>query len=203
MCHLTTFKCIMNVPFWQVGLGTDVSGGFSPSMLTSIQHASMASKVIAIQAAAASASAPPSPSPRSTPARVLVGVADSTQTHLADRAFPIATLLHMATLGGAGLCNLEAYTGSLGPGQAFDALLVNLRPETGNPNVWWDDSDEEGEDEDMGKCCAQLEAYLEKFFFCGDDRNISAVWVQGKLVGGRQFDLRGGVTGKLLDGVYV
>lgn len=33
----------------QVGLGTDVSGGFSPSILTAIQHASIASKIIAMQ----------------------------------------------------------------------------------------------------------------------------------------------------------
>ena len=153
-------------------------------MLTAIQHASMASKVVALQVAS---SATPETAPVLSPSVVTVSptdlaVADSMQICFANKALPTSALLHMATLGGAELCNLEAYTGSLVPGKAFDALLVNLRPETGNPNVWWDDSDEMNEN--VGDPGAHLEAYLEKFFFCGDDRNISAVWVQGKLVGG-------------------
>jgi guanine deaminase len=92
----------------------------------------------------------------------------------------------MATLGGAQLCNLEDLTGALSPGKAFDALLVSLRPETGNPSVWWDDESMDGVQDRH----AELEAFLEKFFFCGDDRNVSAVYVQGMLVGGKKFNTR-------------
>ncbi|KAH9964325.1 hypothetical protein BGW80DRAFT_812825 [Lactifluus volemus] len=58
----------------KVGLGTDVSGGFSRSILTAIQHASIASKISAVQSAAASES---SPEP--------------------SRQFSLAMLLHLAT----------------------------------------------------------------------------------------------------------
>jgi guanine deaminase len=29
---------------------------------------------------------------------------------------------------------------------------------------------------------------LERFFFCGDDRNIRRVYVQGRLIGGKDFE---------------
>ncbi|KAH9952315.1 hypothetical protein BGW80DRAFT_1440798 [Lactifluus volemus] len=58
----------------KVGLGTDVSGGLSRSILTAIQHASIASKISAVQSPAASES---SPGP--------------------SRQFSLATLLHLAT----------------------------------------------------------------------------------------------------------
>lgn len=93
----------------------------------------------------------------------------------------------MATLGGAELCNLETHTGSFVPGKAFDALLVNLTDEAGNPNVWWEDGGEGYDERDPGKNVEDLQEALEKFLFCGDDRNIFAVFVQGKLVGGRKF----------------
>lgn len=97
----------------------------------------------------------------------------------------------MATLGGAELCNLETHTGSFAPGKAFDALLVNLLPEAGNPQVWWDEDDVSSDAGGQGwspqEYVEDLEASLEKFLFCGDDRNISAVFVEGALVGGQQF----------------
>jgi guanine deaminase len=179
--------------FLQVGLGTDVSGGYSPSMLTAIQHASMASKVITIQAALppCTVSTDTPPSPASTPAKTLLAMADTHRPCLANKPLPTAALLHMATLGGAELCSLETHTGSFAPGKAFDALLVNLLPEAGNPQVWWDSgdncSDANGEVWGPQKHVEDLEASLEKFLFCGDDRNIFAVFVEGKLVGGQQF----------------
>ena len=173
-------------------MGTDVSGGYSPSMLTAIQHASIASKVIAIQATPLPGSAetnpiPPSPSSMTSASQTLLAMADSSPPPLTNRPLPPVVLLHMATLGGAKLCNLETHTGSLAAGKAFDALLVNLSNEAGNPNVWWDDVEEGGGERSPGKCVEDLEASLEKFLFCGDDRNISGVFVQGRLVGGRKF----------------
>ncbi|KAF8591635.1 Metallo-dependent hydrolase [Ramaria rubella] len=167
----------------KVGLGTDVSGGFSLSMLTAIQHASMASKVVALQTPSP-ALVGTSTSITSTPPQSLDPVADM-YTHFANRPLPTAALLYMATLGGAELCNLEESTGSLAPGKAFDALLVDLRSQMGNPNVWWD-PEESARLISPGEL-ADLEASLEKFLFCGDDRNISAVYVQGTLVGGQRF----------------
>jgi guanine deaminase len=148
----------------QVGLGTDVSGGFSPSIMTAIQHASIASKIIAMQS-----------SPR-----------DLVVPHKAQfkgRQFSVATLLYLATLGGADVCNLKDEVGSFAPGKSFDALVVSVRNEAGNPGLW-------GVSEHGGtyrKEKEALEGMLENFLFCGDDRNISQVYVQGRLIGGKAF----------------
>ncbi|KAI0723963.1 Metallo-dependent hydrolase [Cerioporus squamosus] len=159
----------------KVGLGTDVSGGFSPSILTAVQHASMASKVVAMRAS--------SPPPH---------------TRFTDRQLPVPTLLYLATLGGAEVCDLQSRIGSLAPGKAFDALVVSIRSDAGNPAVWGADLDEElgvrgsggepGDEGGRGKTdVEELEGLLERFLFCGDDRNVRRVYVQGKLIGGKEF----------------
>ncbi|EDR03286.1 uncharacterized protein LACBIDRAFT_185911 [Laccaria bicolor S238N-H82] len=142
----------------KVGLGTDVSGGFSHSMLTAIQHASMASKVLSFH--------PSSPT-----------VVSSSPTSFANRHLPIATLFYLATMGGASVCGLDAHIGSFAPGKAFDALLVTVRSGTGAASVHLDEEHKE----------KKLDEWLERFLFCGDDRNIERVYVQGRLVGGRTF----------------
>ncbi|TBU65562.1 Metallo-dependent hydrolase [Dichomitus squalens] len=154
----------------KVGLGTDVSGGFSPSILTAVQHASMCSKVVALH----TESTPP-------------------DSRFTDRQLPIATLFYLATLGGAEVCDLQARIGSLAPGKAFDALVVSVRSETGNPAIWGMDTAEElgmGLRDD-GRTRTKTEeeelaGMLEKFLFCGDDRNVRRVYVQGRLAGGKE-----------------
>ncbi|KAI6005885.1 hypothetical protein EDD15DRAFT_2427455 [Pisolithus albus] len=117
----------------KVGLGTDVSGGNSPTVLYAIQMASNTSKMVAIL------------------------------PNEGGKKFDVAMLLYLATLGGAEVCCLQDRIGSFKEGKAFDALLVNVR----------DDSEE------------VLKEWLERFFFCGDDRNIRQVIVQGSVIGGR------------------
>ena len=140
-----------------MGLGTDVSGGIAPSILNEIRHASIASKVRAMMDN-------PQVEPKNTGSANPPGLS-------------IPTLLYLATLGGASLCNLSDRVGSFAAGKEFDAILVSLSraPCTplsiANPGIWYDGND-------------GLEALLERFFFCGDDRNIKRVWVRGRLVGG-------------------
>jgi guanine deaminase len=99
-----------------------------------------------------------------------------------NRPLGIPTLLYLATVGGAELCCLQNVIGRLKPGMAFDAIVASVRPETGNPKTW-------SMDEDFASApdAKMVEAYLEKFLFCGDDRNVEKVFVQGKLIGGRSF----------------
>ncbi|KAJ7343327.1 hypothetical protein DFH08DRAFT_872372 [Mycena albidolilacea] len=138
----------------KVGLGTDVSGGYSPSILNAIQNASIASKVIAMQHRG------------EAPAPGAFG----------NRQLSVASLLYLATLGGAEVCSLEKSVGSFSPGKSFDALVVSVRNDAGNPAIWGSDS-----------APRDLAGMLEQFFFTGDDRNISRVYVQGKLIGGTSF----------------
>jgi len=144
----------------KVGLGTDVSGGFNLSMLQAVRSASISSKIIAFQS--------PSPSPHGK---------------FASKQLPISALLYLATLGGAEVCGLDQAVGSLVEGKSFDALIVSVRNDAGNPSLW-------GADFDIGDGRSEedkLKVYLERFLFTGDDRNIRRVYVQGKLVGGTEF----------------
>ncbi|KAI6166948.1 hypothetical protein EDD17DRAFT_1542131 [Pisolithus thermaeus] len=136
----------------KVGLGTDVSGGNNPSLLYAIQMASNTSKMVAIL------------------------------PNEGGKKFDAAMLLYLATLGGAEVCCLQDRIGSFEQGKAFDALLVNVRDDSGNPAVWGGDL---AEGDYLEK--EVLKEWLERFFFCGDDRNIRQVIVQGSVIGGRGF----------------
>ena len=152
--------------YTQVGLGTDVSGGFSISILNAIQNASVASKVCAFQHHGhATASSPET---------------------FANKPLTVATLLYLATLGGAAVCDLDKQIGSFSPRKSFDAIFVNVTNAAGNPALWGmvngtplPHSTKERK--------VLLEGWLERFFFCGDDRNIDKVYVQGQFIGGRKF----------------
>ena len=101
----------------------------------------------------------------------------ATKGIFSNRKFSVATLLYLATLGGAEVCDIHQTTGSFEPGKSFDALLVNTRSDNMGPAF-------EDEDAGLGKA---LEEHLEKFMFCGDDRNIQRVYVQGRLIGGTTY----------------
>ncbi|KAI6036523.1 hypothetical protein BKA83DRAFT_4459925 [Pisolithus microcarpus] len=125
----------------KVGLGTDVSGGNSPSVLYAIQMASNTSKMVAIL------------------------------PNEGGKKFDVAMLLYLATLGGA-----EA--------RLSMHFLVNVRDDSGNPAVWGYNPNR---DLAEGDCLKKevLKEWLERFFFCGDDRNIRQVIVQGSVIGGQ------------------
>jgi guanine deaminase len=108
---------------------------------------------------------------------------------LGRRQFSLATLLHLATLGGAQVCGLEDRVGTFAPGKAFDALLVSVRSNAGNPALWGVDLDQALQVEHAED--AQLEMWLERFLFTGDDRNIRRVYVQGRWIGGAELAPRG------------
>ncbi|KXN91507.1 putative guanine deaminase [Leucoagaricus sp. SymC.cos] len=173
----------------KVGLGTDVSGGYAVSMLNAIQNASVASKIIAMMNP--SLPNPPVSSRRNTDNEQLVSPPvippsglDNNTARFANRQLPIQTLLYLATLGGANVCSLSEKIGSFSPGKSFDALVISVLDETGAIGVWGKEAKSDGDLEAHRK---KLEENLERFLFCGDDRNIQKVYVQGCLVGGRTF----------------
>jgi guanine deaminase len=111
--------------------------------------------------------------------------APSPASTYAGRQFSLATLLHLATFGGAQVCGLEDRIGSFAPGKAFDALVVSVRSDTGNPGLWSTDLDQALQ-LDHAKS-EELETWLERFLFTGDDRNIRRVYVQGRWIGGAEI----------------
>lgn len=168
-----------------MSLGTDVSGGFSPSILVAVQHASMCSKVVAMQS-------PTPPDNTSMGSEVVVqSSSPPPNTHFANQQLPVATLFYLATQGGADVCDMRDRIGSLVPGKAFDALVVSVRNDTGNPAIWGVDMDPELGARDGGKSGeVDLDNLLERFLFCGDDRNIQRVYVQGRLIGGKAHTVK-------------
>ncbi|KAJ3786829.1 Metallo-dependent hydrolase [Lentinula aff. detonsa] len=156
----------------KIGLGTDVSGGFSASMLVAMRNASIASTVVALQN-----------NPTNAPIK---------EGKFTNRQLPLATLLYLATKGGAEVCVLDQQIGSLEPGKSFDALIVDVSS-ISSTSKWPGDVDpalrkiSTTTSSSRSSSRAILEGLLEKFVFCGDDRNVFAVFVQGKLIGGTSY----------------
>ncbi|KAJ0410986.1 hypothetical protein ATCC90586_007140 [Pythium insidiosum] len=95
----------------KVGLGTDVSGGYSPSMLDAIRQAVMASKLVSIGQWSGKE-------------------ADDTDDY---DALTYAEAFHLATVGGAEALGLADKIGNFVAGKEFDALVVN--PYTSNSPI--------------------------------------------------------------------
>lgn len=110
----------------------------------------------------------------------------SKQESFANKPFSIATLLYLATAGGAAVCGLEKQVGSFAAGKSFDGLLVSVRDEVGNVGIWGL-TDNLPHGITVKERSNLLDGWLERFFFCGDDRNIEKVFVQGRFIGGRTF----------------
>lgn len=75
----------------------------------------------------------------------------------------ITECLYLATMGGANVLSLQDKIGSFEIGKKFDTLLINLN------NI------------DLFDNQVNDASFLDKWFFNGDDRNVSKVWVNGKL----------------------
>jgi guanine deaminase len=118
----------------KVSLGTDVSGGYSTSILDACRQAIITSKVVHFQ------------------------------NREKYRPLSAVEAFSLATLNGAICLNLQDSLGNLLPGKFFDALIVNVHA---NPQI------------PIGPE-SSLQNLLEKFIFCGDDRCISHVFVQGR-----------------------
>uniref|UniRef100_K3X2J7 Guanine deaminase n=1 Tax=Globisporangium ultimum (strain ATCC 200006 / CBS 805.95 / DAOM BR144) TaxID=431595 RepID=K3X2J7_GLOUD len=93
-----------------VGLGTDIAGGYSPSMLRAIQTCVLTAKALEIRGIASQKSS-----------------SSSSQSP----AFDFKDAFWVATMGGAIALGLENDTGSLMEGKCFDAILVDVH-EGGN-----------------------------------------------------------------------
>ncbi|KAG6622045.1 Guanine deaminase [Phytophthora cinnamomi] len=88
----------------KVGLGTDVSGGYSPSMLDAIRQAVIASKLVSIGNGSS-------------------GDEDSEEPQ--EDSLSYAEAFHLATVGSAEALGLGDTVGNFMVGKSFDALVIN------------------------------------------------------------------------------
>ncbi|XP_034243164.1 guanine deaminase isoform X2 [Thrips palmi] len=116
-----------------VGLGTDVSGGPSPSILDAIRAALDTS----------------------------IHVSFSKKNY---RPLNYQEVFYLATLGGARALDMDNIVGNFAVGKEFDALLVSVP------------------DPDLHVGPLNSLQLLQKFIYCGSERNIKEVYVQGRQV---------------------
>ncbi|OTB14332.1 hypothetical protein K445DRAFT_63113 [Daldinia sp. EC12] len=149
-----------------VGLGTDVSGGYSPSILDAARQAALVSNHLAMP-------------PRAGDKR-----SDAEGPSEDDRGrvrLSVEEVLHLATRGGAEVVGLGEKIGGFEVGKEWDAQLIGLGfvPDE-------DDSTEVRQIEDTGNVdifgWERWEERIAKWVFNGDDRNVKKVWVRGRLV---------------------
>eukprot|EP00644_Phytophthora_capsici_P003280 jgi/Phyca11/532719/estExt2_fgenesh1_pg.C_PHYCAscaffold_70143 len=96
----------------KVGLGTDVSGGYSPSMLDAIRQAVIASKLVSIGNGSSS---------------------DEDSDERQEEPLSYAEAFHLATMGSAEALGLGDKVGNFIVGKDFDALVVD--PYTANSPI--------------------------------------------------------------------
>lgn len=89
-----------------------------------------------------------------------------------DEALTVAEVVHLATLGGAQVCGLEDKIGNFQVGKEFDAIVVGTQGADQGIMTMVEEGD-------------GLKTMFEKFIMTGDDRNMTEVYVRGKLVKGR------------------
>ncbi|KAI1474041.1 guanine deaminase [Daldinia eschscholtzii] len=149
-----------------VGLGTDVSGGYSPSILDAARQAALVSNHLAM---------PPRAGDQRPNAERL-SEDDRGRVRLS-----VEEVLHLATRGGAEVVGLGEKIGGFEVGKEWDAQLIGLGfvPDE-------DDSTEVRQIEDTGNVdifgWERWEERIAKWVFNGDDRNVKKVWVRGRLV---------------------
>jgi guanine deaminase len=97
----------------KVGLGTDCSGGYSPSILESARQASNVSRHVCM--------------------KTTVNTKRTPQLALAE-------VLYLATMGGAEVCSLQDRVGNFVVGKEFDALLIDPGVPGGNVDIFEEDT---------------------------------------------------------------
>ena len=165
----------------KVGLGTDVAGGYSPSMLVSMRHAVLASKTLQFRRAKncvfecgreKSAEGPPSKKAKKGPSSARKGFyvdfdPTADEAALRDRHnLSHLDALYLATQAGADALGMGESIGSFDAGKRFDAIVLAAELPTVR-------AFEGGVAEDANDL-------LHKLLTMGDDRNIKAVFVGGK-----------------------
>lgn len=157
-----------------VGLGTDVSGGFSPSILEQVRHAIWTSRFVAM--GDPGADAPNDNAKLST-----------------------CEALYLATRGGAEVVGLADRVGAFEVGREFDAQMVGLGDEVPaeldddvSVEQLVQDGDVHAHDKFVQTSPVSVfsfesaEELVEKWVYSGDDRNCKAVWVRGRVVHRRE-----------------
>ncbi|KAL6861107.1 guanine deaminase [Trichoderma novae-zelandiae] len=148
-----------------VGLGTDVSGGYSPSILEAARQAAMVSRHVAMN--------------MEMPEGDGDAAAAEEKTRERERVkLTVEEVLYLATRGGARCLGLQGRIGGFEVGMEWDAQLVALS-DVNDDGELHDDADDGFVDVFGWESWSDRVA---KWLYNGDDRNTKRVWVKGRLV---------------------
>jgi guanine deaminase len=136
------------------GLGTDMSGGYSPSVLEAARQAALVSRHVVLGANGA----PPGEE---------------------REKLSVEEVLFLATRGGAEVVGLDEKVGAFEVGMEWDAQLIGLGVVGEVGEV--DDGEDEGGNVDVFGWESWPDR-VAKWLYNGDDRNTKRVWVKGRLV---------------------
>lgn len=156
---------------WQhnvkVSLGTDVSGGYAPSMLNAIR--------MAILSSTSNMFLHRDTTDIDAQVKQMYDSQTPSNAHILPKPLSLNEAFYLATLAGAESLGLENVLGNFVVGKQFDALIVDLNVED-TPVDSFDDLATDMPEEE------QFYERFQRFVYCGDDRNIVAVYVQGNKV---------------------
>ncbi|KAL2832484.1 hypothetical protein BDW59DRAFT_180959 [Aspergillus cavernicola] len=156
-----------------VGLGTDVSGGYSPSILEAARQACLVSRLLRHTSRSV-------PNPTSN-------TENEKKTDEGREVLTIEESLYLATRGGASVVDMAEDLGGFETGMFFDAQLIRLGNIVSVP-VEEGASKLESESKSTSKSVVDIfgwESWTEKvhkWVWTGDDRNVRSVWVRGRVV---------------------
>ncbi|KAK8042495.1 guanine deaminase [Apiospora phragmitis] len=144
-----------------VGLGTDVSGGYSASVLEAARLACLVSRHLAMPYNA--------------------------QGDASRATLSVEEVLHLATRGGAAVLGLDRKVGGFEVGMEWDAQLIGLNMVDDHDAADIDMEKKSGDVVDDGGNVdifgwEKWDERIAKWVYNGDDRNTKMVWVKGRLV---------------------
>ena len=146
----------------RVSLGTDVAGGYSPSMLSAMRAAVLASRCV-VHAEKMRLRSCLTPSENATQK---MDDEERIKCSAEEHGLTYKQAFWLATIGGADAIGMRDSLGSFSPGKLFDALEIDL-----STPATFDRFDTDS-----------LDDLFQKFINLGDDRNIRRVWVEGNEV---------------------
>ncbi|KAL4793858.1 hypothetical protein BDV19DRAFT_211820 [Aspergillus venezuelensis] len=176
-----------------VGLGTDVSGGYSPSILEAVRQACLVSRLlrhakksVEVEEGSTALAAPKSSS-SSESGEMITHENDEEQIEKKEKrkegyeVLPVEESLYLSTRGGAAVVDMATDLGGFEVGMFFDAQLVRLDPPVQLSS---------GETGEVGRGISPVDVFgweswvekVHKWVWTGDDRNVRRVWVGGRLV---------------------
>ncbi|KAK2735062.1 hypothetical protein FQN57_001342 [Myotisia sp. PD_48] len=148
----------------KVGLGTDVSGGHSASILEAARQASLISRLLAYQ--------------------------QGDETNGREK-LSVEETLYLATRGGAKVLGMEDEIGAFEEGMFWDAQMIELGEDIeDSPSSSSSQDDVHHKALTRGQATVDIFGFerwderIAKWMWNGDDRNVIAVWVGGRLVHG-------------------